>query len=77
MIRAELHRLAGRHAEAVASAEEAVKISRETGPVVLGPFALGALALASEDPTVRRAALTEGEALSEPGYLRLTLGGRL
>ena len=67
MFRAELHRLAGRQAEALANAEQAVKISRETGPAFLGPFALGALALASEDPTVRRAALAEGEALLEAG----------
>jgi len=53
VFRAELHRIAGRRAEAVANAEEAVKISRETGPAFLGPFALGALALASEDPTAR------------------------
>ena len=51
----------------VANAEEAVKISRETGPAFLGPFALGALALASEDPTARQAALAEGEALLEAG----------
>ncbi|HEX4186250.1 MAG TPA: AAA family ATPase, partial [Stellaceae bacterium] len=63
VFRAELHRLAGRRAEALADAEEAVKISRETGPAFLGPYALGALALASEDPTARQAALAEGEAL--------------
>ena len=67
VFRAELHRIAGRRAEAVANAEEAVKISRETGPAFLGPFALGALALASEDPTARQAALAEGEALLEAG----------
>ena len=67
VFRAELHRIAGRRAEAVANAEEAVKISRETGPAFLGPFALGALALASEDPTTRQAALAEGEALLEAG----------
>jgi hypothetical protein len=67
VFRAELHRLAGRQAEALANAEEAVKISRETGPAFLGPFALGALALASEDPTVHRKALAEGEALLRAG----------
>jgi len=56
-----------RRAEALADAEEAVKISRETGPAFLGPFALGALALASEDPTARQAALAEGEALLQAG----------
>jgi hypothetical protein len=67
VFRAELHRLAGRRADALATAEEAVKISRETGPAFLGPFALGALALASEDPIARRAALAEGEALLRAG----------
>jgi tetratricopeptide (TPR) repeat protein len=67
VFRAELHRLAGRRADALANAEEAVKISRETGPAFLGPFALGALALASEDPIARQTALAAGEALLEAG----------
>jgi tetratricopeptide (TPR) repeat protein len=61
--RAELHRRAGRRAEALADAEAAVRISRETGMAFLGPFALGALALASNDPAARRIALEEAEAL--------------
>jgi tetratricopeptide (TPR) repeat protein len=65
--RAELNRLAGRRAEALADAEEAVRISRETGMAFLGPFALGALALASDDPAVCRAALAEAEALLGAG----------
>jgi tetratricopeptide (TPR) repeat protein len=64
---AELHRLAGRRAEALANAEEAVKISRETSVAFLGPFALGALALASDDPTARQAALEEAEELLRAG----------
>jgi class 3 adenylate cyclase/tetratricopeptide (TPR) repeat protein len=64
---AELHRLAGRPTQALVNAEEAVKISRETGTAFLGAFALGTLALATEDPTARRAALAEGEALLEAG----------
>ena len=64
---AELHRIAGRPAQALANAEEAVKVSRETGTAFLGAYALGTLALASEDPTARRAALEEGEALLEAG----------
>ena len=64
---AELHRLAGRRAEAIANADEAVKISRETSPAFLGPFALGALALATDDPTMRQAALEEAEALLRAG----------
>jgi tetratricopeptide (TPR) repeat protein len=67
VFQAELHCLAGRRAEAVADAEEAVKISRVTGPAFLGPFALGALALAADDPIVRQAALEEGEALLRAG----------
>jgi class 3 adenylate cyclase/tetratricopeptide (TPR) repeat protein len=64
---AELHRLAGRRAEAIANAEEAVRISRETSPAFLGPFALGALALATDDPTARQAALEEAGALLRAG----------
>ena len=67
MFRAELHRLAGRRAEALADAEEGLKISRETSIAFLGPFALGALAVASEDPETRRAALREGEELLAAG----------
>jgi hypothetical protein len=67
VFQAELHCLAGRRADALADAEEAVKISRQTGPAFLGPFALGALALASDDPTARQAALVEGEALLRAG----------
>jgi tetratricopeptide (TPR) repeat protein len=67
VFRAELHRLAGRRAEALANAEEAVKISRETSPAFLGPFALGALALVSDDPTARQAALEEAKELLRAG----------
>ncbi len=75
VFRAELHRLAGRRAggraggraEALANAEEAVKISRETSPAFLGPFALGALALVSDDPAARKAALEEAEELLRAG----------
>ena len=63
----ELHRLAGRRPEALAKAEEAVKISGETSPAFLGPFALGALALASDDPIGRQAALEKGEELLRAG----------
>jgi hypothetical protein len=64
---AELHRLAGLRPEALAKAEEAVKISGETSPAFLGPFALGALALASDDPIGRQAALEKGEELLRAG----------
>jgi class 3 adenylate cyclase/tetratricopeptide (TPR) repeat protein len=65
--RAELHRLAGRRAQALADAEEAVKVSRETAPAFLGPFTLGALARTTDDPAVRQQALREAEALLEAG----------
>jgi class 3 adenylate cyclase/tetratricopeptide (TPR) repeat protein len=61
--RAELYRLAGQRTEAQAAAEEAVKITRETGAAFLGPFALGVLALVTDDPAVRSKALEEGAAL--------------
>jgi hypothetical protein len=67
VFQAELHRLAGRRADALADAQAAVKVSRETGPAFLGPFALGALALAADNPIVRQAALEKGEALLEAG----------
>jgi hypothetical protein len=64
---AELDRLAGRPAEALAHAKKAVRISRETSPAYVGPFALGALALASDDPSERQAALDEADALLRAG----------
>jgi class 3 adenylate cyclase/tetratricopeptide (TPR) repeat protein len=65
--RAELRRLAGRRTQALADAEEAVKISRETSIAFLGPFALGVLALAADDPAVRQPALQEAEELLRAG----------
>jgi hypothetical protein len=67
VFRSELHRLAGRLMEALADAEEAVKISRETSIMFFGPIALGNLALASKDPTARRAPLEEAEELLRAG----------
>jgi hypothetical protein len=67
VFRAELHRLAGQRSKALANAEEGVRISRETGTAFLGAFALGALALATEDPVARQAALKEGEELLRAG----------
>ncbi len=56
----------GRRDEAVTLATEAIAISRETGFTFVGPMCLGILALVTEDPTVRREALAEGEsALAE------------
>ena len=71
--RAELHRRAGRRAKALADAEAAVRISRETGMGFLGPFALGALALASNDPAARWIALEEAEALLGAGAVSHTI----
>ncbi len=56
----------GRRGEAVSLINEALEISRETGFTFVGPLCLGILALVTEDPTVRREALAEGEmALAE------------
>jgi class 3 adenylate cyclase/tetratricopeptide (TPR) repeat protein len=65
--RSELHRLAGRLMEALADAEEAVKISRETSITSFGPIALGVLALASKDATARRTSLEEAKELLQAG----------
>jgi hypothetical protein len=64
---AEVHRLTGRPEAALAHAKEAVRISRETSPALAGPCALGALALASDDPSERQAALEEADALLRAG----------
>ncbi|HEX6015352.1 MAG TPA: hypothetical protein VFY87_26845 [Geminicoccaceae bacterium] len=61
--RAETYRLAGRQAEALADAAEALAISRATGMAYMGPFVLGVLALATDDASARDAALAEGEEL--------------
>jgi class 3 adenylate cyclase/tetratricopeptide (TPR) repeat protein len=66
-LRAEVRRRAGRRAEALADAREAARISNETAPSFIGPYALGILALATEDPSERRAALDQGEALLDHG----------
>ena len=66
-LRAEVRRRAGRRAEALADAREAARISNETAPSFIGPYALGILALATEDFSERRAALDQGEALLDHG----------
>lgn len=65
--RADLHRLAGCSSQALAAAEAAMSVCRETGVTFLGPFVLGVLALASDDAGARDAALAEGEALLAAG----------
>lgn len=65
--RAELCRLSGRRAEALAAAAQALAICRETGMTFLGPYVLGIVARTSGDPTERDTALAEGEALLAAG----------
>jgi tetratricopeptide (TPR) repeat protein len=57
----------GRRAEAAALMEEALEISRHTGISFLGPWVLGTLALASDDPERSRQALAEAEELLRDG----------
>ena len=51
----------GRRAEAVALLQDAYSISSESGITFSGPWALGALAVVTDDPATRRWALEEGE----------------
>jgi len=64
---AELHRCAGRRTDARRTAEEAVRINRETGEAFLGPFALGVLARATDDPAQRDAAMERAEGILRSG----------
>ncbi|MGH8677567.1 MAG: tetratricopeptide repeat protein, partial [Burkholderiales bacterium] len=57
----------GDRAGAVKLLEESLAISRETGITFLGPFVLGAIALAADESTRRRDALNEGEAILSRG----------
>jgi predicted ATPase/class 3 adenylate cyclase len=61
--RAELHRLSGRRSAALADVGRALAISRAVGMDYMGPILVGTLALATDDPAVRAAALAEGDAL--------------
>ena len=65
--RAELHRVAGRHAEALDDIEAALAISRETGFAYMQPFYLGVLARTTADEAAFEAALAEGDALLAAG----------
>jgi tetratricopeptide (TPR) repeat protein len=56
-----------RHDAARAVLEEAVALSRIAAPTYCGPWALGALALASDDPETSRRLLDEGAALLARG----------
>jgi tetratricopeptide (TPR) repeat protein len=57
----------GRRAAALALLEQAIAISCETGVKFVGPWILGRIALATDDPPVRQSALEEGEQLLRQG----------
>ena len=67
--RAELKRLVGCRSEALVDVTDALRISREAGMDFLGPVILAILALVTDDPEVRNAALSEGDALLAMGSL--------
>ena len=67
--RAELHRLAGRWAEALQDAQLAVQLSRQSGLAYMGPITLGTLAHVTRDPGEREAALAEADRLLEAGVV--------
>ena len=54
-------------AEGIDLLHRALAISRETGLSFMGPWILGDLAVTSEDPMERHAALTEGEEILRKG----------
>ncbi len=64
---AKVLRAEGRSAEALKLLERSLAISRETALGFSGPSVLGALALTTDDPQVRREALAEGESLLRDG----------
>src|SRR5262249_39063774 len=55
--------------EALRLLEQAVSLSRKAGMKTSGPRALGALALITDDPVVRRKALSEGETILREGCI--------
>lgn len=67
--RANLHRLAGAHGQALSDARQAVAICRETGMSYFGPTTLGILAATARDPDERNRALAEGETLLAGGSI--------
>jgi DNA-binding SARP family transcriptional activator len=56
-----------RHEDARAVLQDAVELARATAPTYCGPWALGAMAMATDEPLARRRLLDEGEALLERG----------
>jgi class 3 adenylate cyclase/tetratricopeptide (TPR) repeat protein len=59
----------GRQAEALELVRQGLLIGRETGMAFMGPWMLADLALATDNPDERRAALAEGEALLAAGSI--------
>ena len=62
-VRARLLLYQGEDSEAISAARQGAALARETSRALLGPWCLGVLALACDDPVERRAALDEGEAM--------------
>jgi class 3 adenylate cyclase/tetratricopeptide (TPR) repeat protein len=65
--RANILHCQGKGAEAVELLNQAIAICRETGLGYFGPYALGRLALVTDDDEVRRESLREGEELLQAG----------
>jgi tetratricopeptide (TPR) repeat protein len=65
--RAELFRLAGDRAAAMALLRDALERCRATGMAFIGPVVLGGIVVSSDDPQERRSALAEGRALLAAG----------
>ncbi len=57
----------GRRADSLTLAQDAVAIAREAGMGFTGPYALAVLARATDDPSIRTAALAEGERVLREG----------
>jgi tetratricopeptide (TPR) repeat protein len=57
----------GRRSDSLQAAQEAVAISRELGMGFNGPYALAVLARTTDDPSLRAAALAEGETVLREG----------
>jgi hypothetical protein len=59
----------GQRSKAIRLLEKAISVSDQTGLRFSGPWILGALALATDDPDKQRKTLEEGEALLRSGCL--------
>ena len=67
--RAEVLSAQGRHAEALSTVRQALKMSTAAGMAFVGPSILGGLARITNDPQERQAALAEAEQLLASGSL--------